>query len=139
MVDVIMWPKFSDSSIYMREVNIYIYIYISLNLNFTRIWPKKPTCFEGWFYFKFNNLGGQYLRPWNLHQCGKRVKIKSQKVLEANSNVCRSYMGKLVGEWKGSFFAPKIMNGLNELKWEDFFLTFIRRPLLQLTAEDCAI
>ena len=29
-----------------------------------------------------------------LHQCGKRVKTKSQKVLGANSNVCRSYRGK---------------------------------------------
>ena len=29
-----------------------------------------------------------------LRQCGKRVKIKSQKLLEANSYVCRSYRGK---------------------------------------------
>ena len=29
-----------------------------------------------------------------LHQCGKRVKTKSQKVLRANSYVCRSYRGK---------------------------------------------
>ena len=28
---------------------------------------------------------------------------------------------------------------LNELKWEDFFLDFIKGPPLQLTAEDCAI
>ena len=26
-----------------------------------------------------------------LHQCGKRVKSKGQKVLEAYSNVCRGY------------------------------------------------
>ena len=50
-----------------------------------------------------------------LHQCGKRVKIKSQKVLEANFNVCRSYMEKLVG---GSGFLPtKLWTGLNELRW----------------------
>ena len=29
-----------------------------------------------------------------LRHCGKRVKTKSQKVLEANSYVCRSYRGK---------------------------------------------
>ena len=29
-----------------------------------------------------------------LHQCSKRVKIKCQKVLGANSYVCRSYRGK---------------------------------------------
>ena len=28
---------------------------------------------------------------------------------------------------------------LNELKWEDFFVNFIKGTLLQLTAEDCAI
>ena len=28
-----------------------------------------------------------------LHQCGKKVKTKGQKVLGANSNVCRSYRG----------------------------------------------
>ena len=27
----------------------------------------------------------------NLHQCGKRVKTKSQNVFEVNSYVCRSY------------------------------------------------
>ena len=29
-----------------------------------------------------------------LHKCGKGVETKSQKVLGANSYVCRSYMGK---------------------------------------------
>ena len=29
-----------------------------------------------------------------LQECGKRVKTKSQKVLGANSYVCRSYRGK---------------------------------------------
>ena len=33
-----------------------------------------------------------------LHQCGKGVKVKSQKVLGTNSNVCRSYKGK-TGRW----------------------------------------
>ena len=29
-----------------------------------------------------------------LHQCGKRVNTKSQKVLGANSYICKSYRGK---------------------------------------------
>ena len=32
-----------------------------------------------------------------LHKCGKRVKIKSRKLLEGHSNVCKSYMENLVG------------------------------------------
>ena len=46
---------------------------------------------------------GQYLWLLNLHQCGKRVKIKSQKVLEANYNVCRSYIENVVGGGVGAF------------------------------------
>ena len=38
-----------------------------------------------------------------LHQCGKRVKTKSQSILGANSYVCRSYREKLV---VGVFFRP---------------------------------
>ena len=65
------------------------------------------------------------------------VKIKSQKVLEANSNVCKSYMEKLVG--LGGFLPPKSWIELNELTWEEISIYFIKEPLLQLTAEDCAI
>ena len=55
----------------------------------------KTACFEGWSWFKFNNLKlvlGTELKF--LHQCGKRVNTKRQKVLGANSYVCRSYRGK---------------------------------------------
>ena len=38
-----------------------------------------------------------------LHQCGKKVKTKSQKVLGANSYVCRSYTGKT---GRGPFWRP---------------------------------
>ena len=37
-----------------------------------------------------------------LHQCGKRVKTKSQKVLEPNSDICRSYR-ESTGRW-GAFW-----------------------------------
>ena len=29
----------------------------SFNLNFRRLWQEKPNFFEGWSWFKFNNLG----------------------------------------------------------------------------------
>ena len=39
-----------------------------------------------------------------LHQCGKRVKTKSQNFWGANSYVCINYRGKTVKE---AFFAPQ--------------------------------
>ena len=49
--------------------------------------------FEGWSCFKFNNLG---MALGTIGQkCVERVKTKSQKILGANSNCCRSYRGKL--------------------------------------------
>ena len=44
-----------------------------------------------------------------LHQCGKRVKNKSQKVLGGNSYVCRSYREK-TGKWGLFAPSPPILN-----------------------------
>ena len=79
----------------MREVD---------NINFIRIWPEKPQVLKGGLSSSSIILDGHYLWPWNLGQCGKRVEIKIQKVLEANSNVCRSYMEKLVGVGVGGLY-----------------------------------
>ena len=46
IIDVVMWQKFGNSSISMREVYH--------NLNCTRIWPEKTFARCSWF--KFNNL-----------------------------------------------------------------------------------
>ena len=115
IVDVIIWPKFSNSSIYVEEVNI---------ISILKGSDQKKQILKGRLGSSSIIWDGHYLWPWNLYQCGKRVKIKSQKVLEANSNVCRSYMEKLVG---GSFLPPKSWIWLNELKWEDFFELNCRR------------
>ena len=48
IIDVVMWPKFGYCSISMRKSYH--------NLNFTRIWPEKTLLFEGWSWFKLNNL-----------------------------------------------------------------------------------
>ena len=45
IVDVVMWPKLGNFSIPTK------------NFNFIRIWPEKALFFEGWSWFKFNNLG----------------------------------------------------------------------------------
>ena len=47
-----------------------------------------------WSWFKFNNLGLALGTNLKFYTSGKRVKNKSQKVLGANSYVCRSYTGK---------------------------------------------
>ena len=58
-----------------------------------------------------------------LHQCGKRVKTKSQKVFGANFYVFRSYSGK-TDRVKGLLSPPPILNGVNSvthnLFWADW-------------------
>ena len=64
-------------------------------------------------HFLTDGLGSSSL-IWNrtryglemLHQCGKKVKTKSQIVVWANSYVCRSYRGK-TGGW-GLFATPSL-------------------------------
>ena len=57
--------------------------------------------------------GNRYgLEP--LHQCGKRVKIKSQKVLGANSQVCRSYRRK-ADTGRGAFWPSPSWIGLTKV------------------------
>ena len=65
---------------------------------------RKTDFFEGWSWFKSNNLG-LALGSEISHQCGKRVKTKSQKVFAANSYICRSYRGK-TGRGRGGSFCP---------------------------------
>ena len=48
IVDVVMWPKFSNSSISIRKVIITLILYG---------FDQKNHFFEGWSLFKFNNLG----------------------------------------------------------------------------------
>ena len=98
VIEVVMWPNFGNSSISMREVTeTSIYKYLTRKTNF----------FEGCCWLKFNN--GLEI----LHQCGKRVKTKSQKVLGANSYVCRSYRRK-TGTVGGGPPLPVSWIGLNQ-------------------------
>ena len=84
IVGVVMWPKFS-------------------NFNFIRFDHKNH------FYWEIALVQVQQFETGTrseleiLHQCGKRVKNKSQKVLGDNSYVCKSYMGKT---GRGRFGSP---------------------------------
>ena len=90
IVDFVMWPKFGNCSISMREV----IITSVLDLN-------RKTDFFWVSFFKFNNLelalGLRLVLGMALqfYICvAKRVKTKSQKVLEANFYFCKNYRRK---------------------------------------------
>ena len=58
IVDMVMWPNFGNSSISMREVLI-----ISVLWGF----DLKNHFFEGWFWFKFNNLELALVMPLKFY------------------------------------------------------------------------
>ena len=91
IVDVVKWPKLSNSSISMREV-----IITSILFYF------KTTFFEVWSWFKFSNLGLALGMTLKLYTNVAKGLIKSQKVLWGKCYVCRSYRGKT---GKGELFA----------------------------------
>ena len=89
-----MWPKFGNGGVSMRNYD---------NLDFIMIWPEKPLfCRVALVQVEWFGTGTRYDLE-NLHQCGKKVKTKSQKVFGAISNVCRIYRGKTGG---GAFLPP---------------------------------
>ena len=82
------------------------------NLNFIRIWPENP-------FFLRGGLGSSLIIwDWHYtrcgleisHKCDQRVKTKSQKVLVANFNVCRSYRENKEKTGRGLFAPPPILN-----------------------------
>ena len=69
-----------------------------------------------------------------LHQCGKRVKTKSQNVLWATSYVCRNYMGKTGGG--GCFLLPPILNRVNDFIHSCPNINLLILPL-RITLNNC--
>ena len=55
---------------------------------------RKTAFYEGWSWFKFNNLGLALGTSLKFYTSVARTKTKSQKVLGANSYACRRYRGK---------------------------------------------
>ena len=69
--DIVMWPKFSNSSISMREV-----IISSIYKDLTR----KTNVFEGCSWFKFNNLGLALGMAFKFYtSVEKRLKLSVRK------------------------------------------------------------
>ena len=103
IVDVFMWPTFGDSSISMREV---------ITTSILKEFGEKNRPFWRVVLVQVQELGtGINYKLEALHQCGKKVKTKSQKVLGANSYVCGSYRGKT--STGGGLFGPPSRIGLN--------------------------
>ena len=64
--------------------------------------------FEGCSWFKLNNLGHALRMAFKVYtSVAKRVEDKSQKVLGANSYVCRNYRAK---NWRKGTFCSSIQN-----------------------------
>ena len=83
---------------------------------------RKTVFFEGLSWFKFHNLGLALGANLKFYTSVKRVKTKSQKVLGANSYVCRSCWGKT---GRGAFLPPPIRNRVKVTAFsrrEQFFL-----------------
>ena len=98
---VVMWPKFGNSSIPMREVIIT-----------SRIWPEKPLFFEVWPRFKFNNLGLALVMKLKFYtSVVKGLKLKFRKFWGISPTFVEVTGEKLVGEssW------PPILNWVNSL------------------------
>ena len=78
IVDVVMWPNFGYSSIFMREVIITQILYG---------FDQKTRFFEGCSWFKFNNLRLVLCKAVKVYSSmGRRLKLKLRKC-----------WGKLVG------------------------------------------
>ena len=106
IVDVVMWPKFANSSISIRES--YTQFYKDL--------ARKTTFFEGWPWFKFNDLGlalGMTLKFYT--SVTKGLKLKVTKFYGLTPTFVEITWESLVGEPR-----PTSWIGLNLLiqKWK---------------------
>ena len=108
-IDVVMWLKFDNTSISMREV-----IIISILQGF----DQKNCIFWEVVLVHVQKFGtGTRYELETLHQCSKKVKTKSQKFLGASSYFCRSYRGK-TGKGGAFLFLPSpILNRVKGCLW----------------------
>ena len=124
VVDVVVWPKFGNSSISIREV-----IIISILQGF----DQRIHFFWGVVLVQIQQFGtGTRYELDIFRQCGKKVKTKSQKVLWVSSYVCRSYRGKTC---RGLFCLsapppPTSWIGLIYLFFYEFAMIFVNTIML---------
>ena len=102
IVIVVMWPKFGNSSTFMREL-----IINSILQGF----DQKIHFFGRVALVQFNKIGTVTRYSLQIsHQCSRSVKTKSQNVLGANSYIYRSCRGKY---GRGTFYCrPPFWIGL---------------------------
>ena len=82
IVDVVIWPKFGNSNIFMTEVVI------------TSILPQQPIFLRGALGSSSIIGTGTRYDLEILHKCGKKVETKSQNILESNPYIYRGYSRK---------------------------------------------
>ena len=88
-----------------KGYGVIIFVHDVTNQILLQGFDQKNHFFEGCSWIKFNNLELALGMALTLHQCDKKVKTKSQKVLRANSYICISYRGKI---GRGCLFAPPL-------------------------------
>ena len=105
IVNVVMWPKFGNSSTSMREVSWpQLYKYFS--------W--KNTFFAEWSWFNFNNLGLALGTAFKVYtSVAKGLQLKVRKFLGLIPTFVEVTGEKLVG---GPFY-PLILNRVKILIW----------------------
>ena len=97
ITDVVMWKKFCNSSVSMREVYH--------NLNCIRIWPEKTFARCSWF--KFHNLWLTLDTALKFYtSVTKGLKLKVRKFLALVPTIVEVTGEKLVG----GLFGPHILN-----------------------------
>ena len=102
IVDVVLRPKFGESSISMKGAIITSILYG---------FDQKIKFFEECFWFKVNNMVLEQGLTLNFYtSVTEGLKLKARKIWGANSNVCRSYRGKTS---RGPFCHPSTMNRFN--------------------------
>ena len=103
IVDMVMWPKFFNSNISMREV-----IIISILQGF-----DQKNHFEGWSLSRFNHFGLALRIALKFYtSVAKRLNLKIRKFWGLIA-VFKRYWGKT---GRGTFLSPCILNRVNE--WE---------------------
>ena len=90
IVDVFMWPKFGNCSISMEKLS---------QPQFYKDLTRKTVVFEGWSWFKFNNLGLALSISLKFYSSvAKELKLKVRKFWELILTFIEVTREKLVGE-----------------------------------------
>ena len=106
IVDVFMWPKFGNCTISMEKL---------LQPQFYKDLTRKTVFFEGWSWFKFNNLGLALSISLKFYSSvAKELKLKVRKFWELIPTFIEVTGEKLVG---GEAFCPPSWIGLKNKLW----------------------